>query len=159
MQSFYVKTGGRYRAANPTEICEAASAYVFAQVGRDRPALSSPIAAKQFITHQAGLDAEQFGVVYLDNRHRAIRIEILFRGTIDGASVHPREVVKAALREGAAGVILFHNHPSGIAEPSIADELITTRLKEALALVDVRVLDHLIVAGQNVTSFAEKGLL
>jgi DNA repair protein RadC len=89
-----------------------------------------------------------------------IACQDLFRGTIDGASVHPREVVKEALRHNAAAVILAHNHPSsGIAEPSHADELITRRLREALALVDIRVLDHLIVAGDSVLSFAERGLL
>ena len=94
----------------------------------------------------------------MDNRNRLICVENLFRGTIDGASVHPREVVKVALQRGAAGVILFHNHPSGVATPSQADEIITARLKEALALIDVRVLDHLIV-GEEIYSFAEAGLL
>jgi len=83
----------------------------------------------------------------------------LFRGTIDGASVYPREVVKEALRRNAAAVILAHNHPSGVAEPSQADELITARLRDALALVDIRVLDHLVVTGDAIVSFAERGLL
>jgi DNA repair protein RadC len=83
----------------------------------------------------------------------------MFRGTIDGASVHPREVVKEALKRNAAAVILSHNHPSGVAEPSQADEIITTRLRDALALVEIRVLDHLIVAGGETMSFAEKGLM
>jgi len=83
----------------------------------------------------------------------------MFRGTIDGASVHPREVVKVALLEQAAAVLLIHNHPSKISEPSAADELITQRLRDALSLVDVRVLDHLIVAGSEVMSFAERGLI
>ena len=95
----------------------------------------------------------------LDNRHRVVECQELFRGTIDGASVHPREVVKEALQRNAAACILLHNHPSGVAEPSHADELITRRLKDALALVDIRVLDHLIVAGEEVISFAEKNLL
>ena len=90
---------------------------------------------------------------------RFIAAEDLFRGTIDGATVHPREVVKEALKHNAAAVIIAHNHPSGVAEPSNADELITRRLKEALSLVDIRVLDHFIVAGGTTTSFAEKGLL
>jgi len=94
----------------------------------------------------------------MDNRNRLICVENLFRGTIDGASVHPREVVKAALQQNAAAVILFHNHPSGVATPSQADQIITDRLKDALALIDVRVLDHLIV-GEEIYSFAEAGLL
>ena len=105
------------------------------------------------------LPHEVFCCVYLDNRHRVIAFEELFRGTIDGASVHPREVVKHALARNAAALILVHNHPSGLAEPSQADELITRRLKEALALVDIRVLDHLVVGDGVCESFAERGLL
>ena len=100
-----------------------------------------------------------FCCLYLDNRHRLIAFDELFRGTIDGASVHPREVVKQALARNAAAVILAHNHPSGVAEPSQADELITQRLKEALALVDIRLLDHVIVGDGNCLSFAERGLI
>lgn len=99
---------------------------------------------------------EVFACLYLDNRHRVIRFEELFRGTIDGASVHPREVVKAALQHNAAAVILAHNHPSGVAEPSAADRHITDRLKSALQLVDIRLLDHLVV-GDSCVSFAERG--
>jgi DNA repair protein RadC len=95
----------------------------------------------------------------LDKRHRLIEYVELFRGTIDGASVHPREVVKLALAKNAAALLVAHPHPSGVAEPSHADEVITQRLKEALALVDIRVLDHLIIAGGDVISMAEKGLL
>ncbi len=102
---------------------------------------------------------ELFCCLHLDNRHRLIAFEELFRGTIDGASVHPREVVKQALARNAAAMILAHNHPSGVAEPSRADELITRRLREALALVDIPVLDHLIVAGNSCVSLAERGLL
>ncbi len=102
--------------------------------------------------------AEIFACVFLDNRHRVIAYEELFRGTIDGASVHPREVVRRVLKHNAAAVIFAHNHPSGVAEPSQADERITHKLQEALGLVDVRVLDHFII-GDEVTSFAERGLL
>ena len=101
---------------------------------------------------------EVFSVIYLDTRHGVIRYEEVFRGTIDGASVYPREVVKDALACNAAAVIFCHNHPSGISEPSNADEVITRKLKDALALVGVRVLDHLIV-GEDITSMAERGLL
>jgi len=104
-------------------------------------------------------DREVFACLYLDNQHRLIRYQELFFGTIDGASVHPREVVKSVLVENAAAVIFAHNHPSGIAEPSQADERITRHLKSALALIDVRVLDHMIVGDKEVVSFAERGLL
>ena len=95
----------------------------------------------------------------MDNQHRLIKYEELFFGTINGASVHPREVVKHALKHNAAAVIFAHNHPSGVAEPSQADQRITDRLKSALLLVDVRVLDHMIIGDREVLSFAEKGLL
>ncbi len=122
--------------------------------------LSCPRATREFLRMRLrDLPHEVFAIVYLDNRNRVISFEELFRGTIDGASVHPREVVKQALARNAAGVILAHNHPSGIAEPSQADELITRRLKEALSLVDIRVLDHLIVGDGVCESFAERGLL
>ncbi|MDD3516816.1 MAG: DNA repair protein RadC [Chromatiales bacterium] len=101
---------------------------------------------------------EVFAILFLDNRHRVIAFEELFQGTIDGASVHPREVVRRVLAHNAAAVILAHNHPSGVAEPSAADARITQRLKDALALIDVRVLDHLIVGDESV-SLAERGLL
>ena len=105
------------------------------------------------------LQHELFAVLLLDARHQVIRFEPLFRGTIDGASVHPREVVRSALGHGAAAVVLVHNHPSGVAEPSRADVRITARLKSALELVDVRVLDHLVVGDAEAVSLAERGLL
>jgi DNA repair protein RadC len=124
------------------------------------PALESPAATRNFLVSRLrDLPYELFCCLYLDNRHRLIAFQELFRGTIDGASVHPREVVREALCRNAAAVILAHNHPSGVAEPSQADELITLRLKEALALVDIRVLDHLIVGDSRCASFAERGLL
>ncbi len=123
-------------------------------------ALSNPRATREFLRMRLrDLPHEVFCCVFLDNRHRVLGFEELFRGTIDGASVHPREVVKEALARNAAAVILAHNHPSGIAEPSQADELITRRLKEALALVDIRVLDHLVIGDEACESFAERGLL
>ncbi len=102
---------------------------------------------------------EVFCCLYLDNRNRVISFDELFRGTIDGAAVYAREVVKQALARNATAVILAHNHPSGMAEPSLADELMTRRLREALALVDIRVLDHLVVGDSDCFSFAERGLL
>lgn len=105
------------------------------------------------------LGHEMFCCLYLDNRHRVLRFDQLFRGTIDGTSVYPREVVKEALSINAAAVILAHNHPSGVAEPSQADERITRRLKSALELVDIRLLDHLIIGNAETTSLASRGLL
>ena len=101
---------------------------------------------------------EVFSCLFLDNKHRVIKYEELFRGTIDGASVHPREVVRRVLHHNAAAIILAHNHPSGIAEPSQSDIQITSRLKQALEMIDVRVLDHFII-GDEMVSFAERGLL
>jgi len=105
------------------------------------------------------LEHEVFGCIWLDARHRVIEVEELFRGTLTQASVYPREVVKSALKHNAAAVIFYHNHPSGAAEPSNADEGLTRRLKEALELVDVRALDHFIIAHTKTTSFAERGLI
>ncbi|MDH3546299.1 MAG: DNA repair protein RadC [Gammaproteobacteria bacterium] len=105
------------------------------------------------------LGHELFCCLYLDNRHRVLRFDELFRGTIDGTSVYPREVVKEALAINAAAVILAHNHPSGVAEPSQADERITRRLKAALELVDIRLLDHFIIGDAETTSLASRGLL
>ena len=100
-----------------------------------------------------------FACLFLDNQHRVIHLDQLFRGTIDGASVYPREVVKKALHHNAAAVIFAHNHPSGISEPSPADKQITEKLKQALALLDIRVLDHFIIADGQPYSFAEHGLI
>jgi DNA repair protein RadC len=124
------------------------------------PALTAPDATRAFLLAQLrDRPYEVFCCLHLDNRHRLIAFEEMFRGTIDGASVHPREVVRQTLAHNSAAVILAHNHPSGVAEPSQADELITHRLKDALALVDVRVLDHVIVGDGRCLSFAEQGLL
>jgi DNA repair protein RadC len=122
--------------------------------------LTSPEDTKAFLRLKlAKKPAEVFVCLYLDNRHRVIAYEELFQGTIDGASVHPREVVRRVIEANAAAVIFAHNHPSGVAEPSQADLRITQRLKEALALIDVRVLDHIIVGAEEATSLAERGLL
>ena len=109
--------------------------------------------------HLGGLDHEIFGVLFLDNGHRLLAWEPMFRGTVSQATVHPREVARRALALNASAVILAHNHPSARSEPSRADEVLTRRMVDALALVDVRVLDHLIVAGREVESFAERGLM
>lgn len=122
--------------------------------------LSAPSSVRDYLrVCFAGQEHESFLVLYLDAQNRLIRSEELFRGTLTQTSVYPREVVKAALRENAAAVIFSHNHPSGVAEPSRADEMLTSALKSALALVDVKVLDHFIIAGNDSLSFAERGLL
>lgn len=122
--------------------------------------LSAPDATRRFLaTHLAHIPHEVFACVFLDNRNRVLAFEEMFRGTIDGAAVYPREVVKTALRHNAAALILAHNHPSGVAEPSRADRDITHRLVEALALVDIRVLDHFVLGRDQQVSLAERGLL
>lgn len=124
-----------------------------------RQVLKDPSAVRRLL--QARLrdrEHETFAALFLDNQHRVIAFDELSQGTIDGASVYPREVIKAALRHGAAAVIFAHNHPSGVAEPSAADRTLTERLKSALAQVDIRVLDHFVV-GEQVVSFAERGWL
>ena len=123
-------------------------------------ALTSPEAVRDYLRLSlAALPHEAFVVLFLDSQHRLLAAEELFRGTLAQTSVYPREIVKAALARNAAAVIFAHNHPSGVAEPSRADELLTQALKQALALVDIRTLDHFVVAGHRVVSFAERGLL
>lgn len=123
-------------------------------------ALSSPDETRTYLRMKlAEYRNEVFGCLFLDNRHRIIALRELFQGTIDGASVHPRVVVQQALDVNAAALVFFHNHPSGVAEPSRADEMLTRRLRDALALVDVRVLDHFVVSGGESVSFAERGLI
>jgi DNA repair protein RadC len=122
--------------------------------------LSSTADTRQFLQAQLrDRQNEVFCVLFLDNRHRVLVFEELFYGTLNGTAVYPREVVKQALKYNAAAVILAHNHPSGVAEPSRADEQLTSRLKEALALVDIRLLDHLVVGDGEMVSFSERGLL
>jgi DNA repair protein RadC len=126
----------------------------------DGPLMTSPDLVRQYLRCKLErLEHEEFHVLFLDNQHRLIAQEAMFRGTIDGASVYPREVVKAALRHNAAAVVLAHNHPSGVAEPSTADKRITERLQQALDLVGLRVLDHLVVGAAESVSFAERGYL
>lgn len=122
--------------------------------------LSSPEDTRRFLLARLrDYPHEVFACLLLDNRHRVIAFEEMFRGTIDAASVYPREIVKLALARNAAALIVAHNHPSGVAEPSRADERLTQRLKEALALVDIRLLDHFVIGDGEVVSFAERGLL
>ena len=140
-------------------VMEMARRYMQAGLTREA-ALTSPKATRDFLRAQLRhQQREIFGCLFLDNRHRVLRFEELFQGTIDAAAVYPREVVRRALALNAAAVIVAHNHPSGVAEPSRADEQITRRLQEALAVVDIRLLDHFVVGDGEPVSFAERGLL
>jgi DNA repair protein RadC len=159
---------GRFCAAAGLGLVRYAELQAAAEISRRQlsqslragPLLASPKATRDFLSARLrDLEHEVFCCLYLDKRHRLIRFEELFRGTIDGASVHPREIVKLALQRNAAAVIVAHNHPSGVAEPSQADELITQRVKEALGLVDIRLLDHIIVGDGASVSLAERGLM
>ncbi|HCI2706179.1 TPA: DNA repair protein RadC [Pseudomonas aeruginosa] len=150
---------GRYLLATAEQMLEGARQAIERKMQRGT-SFTSPAAVKEYLCAKlAGFEHEVFAVLFMDTQHRLIEYAEMFRGTIDGASVHPRELVKEALRLNAAAVIVSHNHPSGNPEPSGADRTLTQRLKEALGLVDVRVLDHIIVAGTDTTSFAERGLI
>jgi DNA repair protein RadC len=150
---------GRAKYAQLQAVLELSRRYLHTQVA-EQDILTSPEATRDYLKLKLyGLPYEVFACLFLDNRHRLIRYEELFQGTIDGASVHPREVVRRAMETNAAAVIFAHNHPSGVAEPSQADLRITQRLKDALALIEVRVLDHLIVGEGRGTSLAERGLI
>ena len=130
------------------------------QLREPGPSFTSSQAARDWLRlNLATLEREAFTVLWLDNQHRLTAHDTLFLGTINSITVHPREVVKAGLKHNAAAVILAHNHPSGEAEPSNADRQITARLKQALELVDIRLLDHLVVGGMSVVSLAERGWL
>lgn len=127
---------------------------------QQKPSLASPRDSGDYLRARLRhLPYEVFGCLYLDNRHRVLAFEELFRGTVDGASVHPREVVRACLQHNACAVIFAHNHPSGVAEPSAADRAITHELRDALQLVGVRVLDHLVIGSGEPVSMASRGLL
>jgi DNA repair protein RadC len=150
---------GPARSARLLAALELASRHLAADLARGE-ALSDPTrAGHYFRSRLRGHPHEVFACLFLDTRHRAIAFEELFRGTIDGAEVHPREVVRRCLAHNAAAVILGHNHPSGVAEASAADRAITRRLSEALALIEVRVLDHFIVGDGPALSFAARGWL
>ncbi len=149
---------GQYRIATGDEILEAAQWELKKHFSRGAT-MDAPEKVKNWLQLQlAKREHETFSVVWLDNKHRLITLEEMFRGTISSAAIYPREVVKSAMRHNAAACILCHNHPSGNSDPSQSDNAITSRLKEALELVDVRVLDHIIVA-ENTYSFAEMGMI
>lgn len=151
-----------YVVDHPIEdaIIAQALAILAGRLTRESHVFDSPQLVKDYCRlHLGGLEHEVFGCLFLDSQHRLIEFRAMFTGTLSQTSVYPREVVKAALRVNAGAVILTHNHPSGSTEPSRADELLTSTLKAALALVDVRVIDHMIVSATGTTSFAERGLL
>lgn len=150
---------GQYRPVSTDEVLQQARC-VLAERVRRGTTFDSPKAVKDYLCVQLGaLEHEVFVVVFLDTQHRLIAINEMFRGTVSQTSVHPREVVKEALAVNAAAVILAHNHPSGSTERRRADEHLTQTLRKTLVLVDVRVLDHVIVAGAEVSSMAERGLM
>ncbi len=139
---------------------EISSRHLRAELQRGDAVTDPGLTRSYLTTRLRGFPHEAFGALFLDNRHRIIAFEILFTGTIDGASVHPREVIRRALHHNAAAIILAHNHPSGVAEPSRADHAITRQLRRALEQVDIRVLDHIIVGdGELATSLAERGMV
>ncbi|PMO06237.1 hypothetical protein BCT19_09165 [Vibrio splendidus] len=145
-----------FKTSELNELLERAAEALAAKYKREGT-FTNPTNVKEYLKLKLGAhDREVFAVMFLDNQHQLIRFEKLFFGTIDAASIYPREVLKAALNHNAAAVVFSHNHPSGIAEPSQADRRITQRLVDALKLVDIRVLDHIVV-GEDCVSFAEKG--
>ena len=149
-----------YYYRSKKEVIEAATAFLEEKTYCYGESIESPTASKHYMRLKIGeQEREIFMVLFLSSQHHVIASEEMFYGTIDGAAVYPREVVKAALKHNAAAVILGHNHPSGICEPSAADERITERLQSALGLIDVRVLDHIICSQSEAYSFAEQGLL
>lgn len=156
--TLYIKQpSGRYRLAESDDVF-AAAAKLRADLYPRRTPITSPRDAHKLLRENlAHLGHEVFAVLYLDTRHRLMAFEPMFNGTIDGCAVYPREIVRRALELNAAAVILSHNHPSGDCEPSEADRTITIRISKALGLVDVRLLDHLVVGGDQLVSLAERG--
>ncbi len=156
------ETSGHFEVLRPVttaEILSMAKKLIRSKFVRGQT-LTTPEATRNYLIMELSLlEQEVFYCIFLDNQHRVIKAECCFKGTIDGANVYPREVLKRALKLNAKALILAHNHPSGISEPSEADRVITRRLIDALGLVDIRVLDHFIIGGTESFSFAEHGLL
>ena len=160
MTTLYVREDSGYREATPADVLTSAQGLIAQRFRSGCPVLTSPVRTREYLRLRLGaLDHEVFGCLFMDNRNRLICVENLFRGTIDGASVHPREVVKAALQQNAAAVILFHNHPSGVADASPDDISVTRAVVQAGKLLDIECIDHLIIgsAGKWV-SLKERGL-
>ena len=150
---------GRYLPATAEQILEEARRVIDLKTQRGEAFTSPELVKEYLITKLAGFEHEVFAALFLDAKHQLIQYVEMFRGSIDSASVYPREVVKEALHCNAAAAIFAHNHPSGNPEPSQADKTLTQRLKEALMLVEVRSLDHIVVGGRQTVSFAERGLI
>lgn len=160
MQLFIKEDSGQYRLASECEIKDSALIFLQEKIKKDGVIFDSPDTVKNFICLQIGdLPHEVFGVIFVDSQHRMIEYREMFRGTLNQTSVYPREVAKEALLLNAGAVILAHNHPSGSLHPSNADITLTSKLKSALNMIDVRVLDHFIVSGSSSISMAEKGLI
>jgi DNA repair protein RadC len=152
------ESNGTYRTATNDDIIQEALAIIDAQFAKGT-AITSASKAQDFLKLQlAHLEHEVFAILWLDTAHKVIAFEKLFRGTVEGASVYPREIVKSALEHNASACILCHNHPSGSGKPSQADRAITEKIKQALDMIDIKTIDHMIV-GKNTYSFAEHGLL
>lgn len=159
MATLYIHDGAAFRAAESQEVICQAQCLISKRFRAGSPTLGTPAKTREYLRlHLGALGHEVFGVLHLDARRRLIAAQDLFRGTVTQSAVHVREVVKAALQHEASSLIAYHNHPSGSVEPSPADDYITHRLKDALALVEIDLIDHLIV-GEVVYSFAEHGLL
>jgi DNA repair protein RadC len=155
----FAKTANGFAPVADSIVIESALEILAKRISRGS-LLDSPKATRDYlVTRVSDMQYEVFGLIFLTTRHRVIDVVEMFRGSISGASVHPREVVKMALAKNAAAAIAYHLHPSGVSEASHADELVTKRLQEALELVEVRLIDHIIVAGRETFSFAEKGLI
>jgi DNA repair protein RadC len=159
---FYQRAGGKLIVVSADAVLSRASDILRERLHRDADGcvMQNPVVVREFLRCRlAARPVEVFGVMFLDTQHRLLAFEELFYGTLDGATVYPREVVRRVLVHNAGAVILVHNHPSGVAEPSTADRQLTSQLKEALALINVRVLDHLVVTAGEALSLAEKGFL
>jgi DNA repair protein RadC len=156
---FVAEPSGRYVPAPDGAVIRAAAEAVTRALHRG-PSFSSPAAARKLLPALLGpLQHEEFCIAHLDAQARLIDFERLFRGTVDGASVHPREVVRSAIAHNSVSIVLVHNHPSGSPEPSEADKIITIRIRQALQLVDIRVLDHFLVAGGELVSLTDRGII
>ena len=159
MTTLYVRKGSAFRESDDHDILTRAHALVAQRYQRGTPAMADPARTAEFLRiHLGARDHEVFGLLHLNSRLRLIAVEDLFRGSLTESAVYPREVIKSVLSHGSAAVILYHNHPSGDSEPRASDQMLTQKLKSLLALIDVRVLDHLIVADQ-IFSFANAKLL
>jgi DNA repair protein RadC len=160
MTTLYVRDGEEYREATAQDIFERAQALMAQRVRAGAPVFDSSSKTREFLRLRLGsLEHEVFSALFLTTRHRLIEYVELFRGTIDGASVYPREVVKEALARNAAAVVVAHGHPSTDPTPSRADEIVTQKLRDALALVEIRLLDHIVASASGCVSMAELGLM